>query len=104
MVKNEIRIKLKKKSVASPKRLEIVTLFRIKDLKNEVLNKSNVTFSGTDDFLFSQAEELLLALWMKNPVLKRSYNNTNVKDVKRYRTQKKSESNLNTTAWLQHQN
>lgn len=58
----KLELSLKKKTVASPKRLEIVTLFRIKDLKNKVLNKSNLTFSGTDDFLFSQAEELLLAL------------------------------------------
>lgn len=58
----KLELSLKKKTVASPKRLEIVTLFRIKDLKNEVLNKSNVTFSGTDDFLFSWAEEFLLAL------------------------------------------
>lgn len=58
----KLELSLKKKSVASPKRLEIVTLFRIKDLKNKVLNESNLTFSGTDDFLFSQAEELLLAL------------------------------------------
>lgn len=58
----KLELSLKKKSVASPKRLEIVTLFGIKDLKNKVLNKSNLTFSGTDDFLFSQAEELLLAL------------------------------------------
>lgn len=57
----KLELSLKKKTVASPKRLEIVTLFRIKDLKNKVLNKSNLTFSGTDDFLFSQAEELLLA-------------------------------------------
>lgn len=58
----KLELSLKKKTVASPKRLEIVTLFRIKDLKNKVLNESNLTFSGTDDFLFSQAEELLLAL------------------------------------------
>lgn len=58
----KLELSLKKKTVASPKRLEIVTLFRIKDLKNKVLNKSNLTFSGTDDFLFSWAEEFLLAL------------------------------------------